>query len=71
MISRKLAARALTLLPAVVIAVAAVVQVRAKAAVVRAEAQVAEPHAVTFLLADPAPRPVTARSHRRPPRAAM
>ncbi len=67
--SRKLAARALTLLPALVIAGAALVQVRTELARVRAAPQ---PHAVTFLLDRPAAaRPASAPHGLRPARARL
>ena len=64
---RQLAARALTVLPAIVLAGAAIVQVRAHATVARAAVQ---PRAVTFLV--DLPKPHTASNHHvRPPRAAL
>ncbi len=58
--ARKLTARALTLLPAVMIVTAGLFQVRAQALRVSASAQ---PRAVTFLVDPPAPH------HARPGRA--
>jgi len=67
MTSRKLAARALKFLPAIVIAVAAFVQVRTQVTLARTRAQ---PGAVTFLRGRPQPSHVSGHIA-RPRRAAL